>query len=56
MEYIYSLAFGLSMASATLRRWIFPVAVLGICDTIQTCKIRMSDVFCPLFRMRKEEC
>ena len=33
---VYSFDLGVSMASATLRRWIFPVAVLGICGTIQT--------------------
>lgn len=34
---IYSFGFGsrFSMASATFRRWILPVAVLGICGTIQ---------------------
>jgi hypothetical protein len=33
----YSFALDWSIASATLRRWIFPVAVFGICVTIQTC-------------------
>ncbi|EAL90102.1 uncharacterized protein AFUA_4G06860 [Aspergillus fumigatus Af293] len=33
----YSFALGWSIASATLRRCIFPVAVFGICVIIQTC-------------------
>jgi hypothetical protein len=34
--YNYSFALGsLSIVSATLRRWILPVAVLGICGTSQ---------------------
>jgi hypothetical protein len=40
-EDIYSLALGFSIASATLRRWILPVAVLGICCTIQIFKALM---------------
>jgi hypothetical protein len=39
----YSLALGcssLSMASATRRRWIFPVAVLGLDGAVSACLIR----------------